>query len=242
MYVGKENKKQETKMNKAANKENITPEKVINQEKKNTQNREVSENDVTPMNKRPWEQDMNAPLREIQPVKRIKLNFKPRQLDFSSAGENAETDFKKPAQVLAHRMSPVTPENVTEPYVHKRTPRYTKNEQEVMREIKLRSQALREENTRLEQKITEKLRAIRIETEKKNTDLEEGGIDSCTENTTETRVQYINETGTRNKEHGEVKTKRNMEAGIISKRDVEKIINTLTFHRKNTVARVRYQE
>ena len=243
MYVGKENKKQETKMNKAANKENITPEKVMdNQERKNTQNREVSENDVTPMNKRPWEQDMNAPLREIQPVKRIKLNFKPRQLDFSSAGENAETDFKKPAQVLAHRMSPVTPENVTEPYVHKRTPRYTKNEQEVMREIKLRSQALREENTKLEQKITEKLRAIRIETEKKNTDLEEGEIDSSTENTTETRIQYINETDMRNKEHGEVKTKRNMEVGIISKRDVEKIMNTLTFHRKNTVARVRYQE
>jgi len=52
MYVGKENKKQETKMNKAANKENITPEKVMdNQERKNTQNREVSGNDVTPMNK-----------------------------------------------------------------------------------------------------------------------------------------------------------------------------------------------
>ena len=91
-------------------------------------------------------------------------------------------------------MRPVTPENATEPYVHKRTPRYTKNEQDVIRGIKLRSQALREENTKLEQKITEKLRAIRIATEKKEADLEEGEIDSCTENITETRVQYINET------------------------------------------------
>ena len=137
---------------------------------------------------------MSAPLRDIQPVKKIKLNFQPRQLDFSSAGENAEADFKKPAQVLTRRMRPVTPENATEPYVHKRTPRYTKNEQDVIRGIKLRSQALREENTKLEQKITEKLRAIRIATEKKEADLEEGEIDSCTENITETRVQYINET------------------------------------------------
>ena len=54
MYVGKENKKQETKMNNAANKENITPEKILdNQEERNTQNRKVLENDITPVNKRP---------------------------------------------------------------------------------------------------------------------------------------------------------------------------------------------
>ena len=74
---------------------------------------------------------MNAPLREIQPVKKIKLNFQPRKLDFSSAGENAEADFKKPAQVLTYRIRPVTPESVTEPYVHKRTPRYKKSEKDV---------------------------------------------------------------------------------------------------------------
>ena len=49
MYVGKE-----TKMNNAANKENITPEKILdNQEERNTQNRKVLENDITPVNKRP---------------------------------------------------------------------------------------------------------------------------------------------------------------------------------------------
>ena len=29
---------------------------------------------------------------------------------------------------------------------------------------------------------------------------------------------------------------------IISKRDIEKVMSTLIFHRKNTVARVKYQE
>ena len=190
-------------MNNAANKENMTPEKILDhQEEKNTQNRKVLDNDITPVNKRPWEQYMNAPLREIEPVKKIRLNFQPRKLDFSSAGENAEADFKKPAQVLTCRMRPVTPESVTEPYVHKRTPRYKKSEQDVVREIKLRSQALKEENTKLEQKITEKLKAIRIATDKKETDLEEGEIDSRNENITETRVQHINETDKKKKEHG----------------------------------------
>ena len=242
MYVNKETK-QETKMNNAANKENITPEKILDhQEEKNTQNRKVLDNDITPVNKRPWEQYMNAPLREIQPVKKIKLNFQPRKLDFSSAGENAEADFKKPAQVLTYRIRPVTPESVTEPYVHKRTPRYKKSEQDVVREIKLRSQALKEENTKLEQKITERLRAIRIATDKKEYDLEEGEIDSRNENITETRVQHINETDKKKTEHGEAKTKESMEEGIISKREVQKVMSTLIFHRKNTVAKVKYQE
>ena len=197
VYVGKENKNQETKMNNAANKENITHEKILdNQEEKNTQNRKVLENDVTPVNKRPWEQYMNAPLRDIQPVKKIKLNFQPRKLDFSSAGENAEADFKKPTQVLTGSIGTVTPKGETKPYVHERTPRYKKSEQDVVREIKLRSQALREENTKLEQKITEKLKAIRLATEKRETDLKEGEIDPCTENITETRFQHINETKT----------------------------------------------
>ena len=200
------------------------------------------ENDITPVNKRPWEQYMNAPLREIEPVKKIRLNFQPRKLDFSSAGENAEADFKKPAQVLTCRMRPVTPESVTEPYVHKRTPRYKKSEQDVVREIKLRSQALKEENTKLEQKITERLRAIRIATDKKEYDLDEGKIDSRNENITETRVQHINETDKKKTEHGEAKTKESMEEGIISKREVQKVMSTLIFHRKNTVAKVKYQE
>lgn len=80
--------------------------------------------------------------------------------------------------------------------MHERTPRYKKSEQDVVREIKLRSQALREENTKLEQKITEKLKAIRLATEKRETDLKEGEIDPCTENITETRFQHINETKT----------------------------------------------
>lgn len=33
-----------------------------------------------------------------------------------------------------------------------------------------------------------------------------------------------------------------MEEGNISKRNIEKVMNTLIFHRKNTVARVKYQE
>ena len=194
-------------MNTGENKENIDPKETPEYQEVpcHYKKRMLATSDVTPANKIMLEQTAHAPIRELPPLKKMKLNFKPRRLDFSSAGENAEADTSESAQVLTkYRTGPVTPKKVCETYVHQDTPRYRQTVQEIKAGIKKRSQTLQEEKERLEQKITEKLKAIRISTERRKEELKEGEIDPATETTRSVESQEI-ENQNKDKENKEKK-------------------------------------
>ena len=76
------------------NEENIDPRKTPEYQRVHChyKKRMLETSDVTPVNKVMLDQTANAPTRELPPLKKMKLNFKPRKLNFSSAGENAEAE------------------------------------------------------------------------------------------------------------------------------------------------------
>ena len=213
-------------MDTGENKENADPKETPEYQEVHChyKKRMLETSNVTPANKVMLDQSANAPTRELPPLKKMKLNFKPRKLNFSSAGENAEAEPSESAQVLTKdRTGPVTPEKVCETYVHQDTPRYRQTVQEIKDGIKKRSQTLQEEEDKLKLKITEKLQAIRISTEKRKEALEEGEIDEKEDRNKDKE----------NKENKNTELERGMESMKIS---------TLRFHRQNTVVRVRYSE
>ena len=212
-------------MDTGENKENTDPKETPEYQEVHChyKKRMLETSNVTPANKVMLDQYANAPTRELPPLKKMKL--KPRKLDFSSAGENAEAEPSESAQVLTKdRTGPVTPEKVCETYVYQDTPpRYRQTMQEIKEGIKKRSQTLQEEKEKLELKITEKLQAIRISTEKRKEALEDGEIDEKEDRNKDKE----------NKENKNTELERGMESMKIS---------TLRFHRQNTIVRVRYSE